>query len=292
MKREEIEQLLADYAGGEISAVDMERLEACFKNDPALKKEADELLVVWQALGNQAESQPMSNAPDEAFYHLLTTEKAAAQPKGRVIQIHTAWLKTVAAVAACALAFVIGRYTVNNVSPIIQYKTVYVKVPTQVKQPASQAVPVTTPVLAMQPAHQQNKTRLVEVVSPALTQQLRSVYASERMAAVTKLADSTKINTANLDMLALALREDPNPNVRLTIINALRPISARPTVQKVLIAALSNQDDSMIQSSIVDLLINAKSKLAIPQMIALLDDKKTDVMVQNKIKGGIESFLY
>jgi hypothetical protein len=291
MKREEIEQLLADYASGEISAADMQRLEACFRNDPALKKTADELLIVWQTLGNQAESQPMSDDADKAFYDLLATEKSAVQPKGRVIQIRTTWLKTAAAVAACVLAFLIGRYTVNNVSPTIQYKTVYVKVPAQVVQPAAR-VAAATPVLATQPAKHQNKINPVEVVSTALTQQLRWVYASERMAAVTKLADSTKINAANLDMLALALREDPNPNVRLTIINALRPISARPMVQKVLIAALNKQDDSMIQSSIVDLLINVRSKQALPQMIALLDDKKTDVMVQNKIKGGIESFLY
>jgi hypothetical protein len=47
----------------------------------------------------------------------------------------------------------------------------------------------------------------------------------------------------------------------------------------------------MVQSAILDLLIDARSKQAIPQMIALLDDKNTDVMVQNKIRGGIESFL-
>ena len=39
------------------------------------------------------------------------------------------------------------------------------------------------------------------------------------------------------------------------------------------------------------MLVTAKSKQAIPQMITLLDNKNTDAMVQNKIKDGIETFL-
>jgi len=293
MKREEIEQLLADYASGEISAMDMQRLEVCFANDPTLKKEAGELLTIWQALGIEAENQSVDQAPDQAFYALIATEKATLQPKGRVIQISAVWLKSAAAIAACALAFVIGRFTAPfDTAPLVQYKTVYVKQPVQVQPQIATSAPTVSPSVAKAPLQGQTKTSVTEVVNPLLVQQIRSVFASERMAAVSKLADSTQINTANLNMLAIALREDPNPSVRLSIVNALRPISARPKIQQVLIAAMNRQDNCMIQSQIVDLLINARSKQAIPQMMALLDDKHTDSMVQNKIKGGIESFLY
>jgi hypothetical protein len=291
MKREEIERLLAEYASDEISPADMQLLEECFKQQPELKKEANQMHAVWQMMGDPAESKPMSDETDKAFYTMLQSAKAQIKAKpGRVIRIHTGWLKAAGAIAACLLAFVIGRFTVNTPPAIIQYKTVYVKQPVPVQQPILQPTRTTASGIAAvaKPGIKPKADR----VNPALVQQLRSVYASERMTAVMKLADSTKLNTANLDLLALALNEDPNPNVRLTIINALRPISARPKVQQVLISALGKQDDTIIQSSIVDLLINAKSKQAIPEMIVLLDDKNTDAMVQNKIKGGIESLLY
>jgi HEAT repeat protein len=124
-----------------------------------------------------------------------------------------------------------------------------------------------------------------------LAQQLRSVYASDRIDAVMKLTTRPNLSDADLKMLQLALREDPNPNVRLTILNTLRPLAKQKNVQEVLISSLNQQGDVLVQSSIIDMLVDAKSKQAIPQMIALLDDKDTDVMVQNKIKGGIESFL-
>jgi HEAT repeat protein len=106
-----------------------------------------------------------------------------------------------------------------------------------------------------------------------------------------KIAGKSNLNTADLKMLEMALSEDPNPNVRLMVVNSLRPLLSRQNVQEVLINALDRQGDVMVQTSIVDMLVTAKSKQAIPQMITLLDNKNTDAMVQNKIKDGIETFL-
>ena len=93
-------------------------------------------------------------------------------------------------------------------------------------------------------------------------------------------------------MLQLALMEDPNTNVKLTILNSLRPLIAQTNVQDVLINALNQQDAVFIQTSIIGMLGDAKIKRAIPQMISLLDNKNINASVQDKIKDEIKQFMY
>lgn len=289
MKKEEIEHLLADYASGEISANDKARLEEMFAKDPALKQEADEMEEVWQAI-NQPNHQPGKDM-DNGFYAMLQNEKE--QQKGaRVVKINLTWLKTAAAVAACLAAFVIGRYTVSP-EKITEYKvkTVFVK------QPAiAQAIKTedTRPVFVSRPV--ENKTALAPKNSEpeehlTLAPQLRSVFASERMAAVAKLAAKADVTQNDLKMLEMVLNEDPSANVRLMVVNALQPMFAKNDVQQLFINTLGKQDDPLIQSTIVDILVEARSKQAVPQMLVLLDDKNTAPSTQTKIKTGIESFL-
>ncbi len=199
------------------------------------------------------------------------------------------WYKYAAAACIIAItAFAFGRFTVQPIS-IVKYQTVYVKQPATIQQPIVNQVPVVTTV-ARHALHKQKRVTASEP-SSELTQQLRSVYASERIGAIMKITAKNNLNGADLKMLALALSEDPNTNVRLAIINALRPMAARQDIQAVFIKALSGQNDELIKSSLVDLLIDTKSKQAIPQMIAMLGDKNTNADIQNKIKAGIESFL-
>ena len=285
MKREEIEQLLADYASGEISLADKKYLKELFKQDAKLKEEADELTAVWQSLNKIEGGERPGTGMDEKFYAMLQNAKADQQPAGRVIQLNVSLLRTTATIAACIAMFVIGRFTVSPIK-MVKYKTVFVKQPVN-RQPIN--APETLPAKTPRVVRQLEKENTDE--NSPLGRQLRSVYASERIDAVMKIAGKSNLNTADLKMLEMALSEDPNPNVRLMVVNSLRPLLSRQNVQEVLINALDRQGDVMVQTSIVDMLVTAKSKQAIPQMITLLDNKNTDAMVQNKIKDGIETFL-
>lgn len=281
MKREEIEQLLAEYVKGEISVENKRILENQFTNDPALKQQADEMLALWQMMDNTV----VDENNDAQFYNMLQTEKQNARTTN-IISLNKAWFYATAA-AACIIIFFAGRFTTSPVE-VIKYKTLIVKqqVPSQVQTIAQTAQPVISKTL--KPSKLKN-----EVEEPsALAQQLRSVYASERIDAITKITTQQTLSKSDLELLKMALREDPNTNVRLMILNTLKPLSTNKNVQDILISALNHQDNTLVQTSIVDLLVAVKSKQALPQMIVLLDDKNTDFMVQNKIKAGIESYLY
>ena len=295
MKREEIEQLLAEYVNGEISPANRRQLENLFGENPELKKEADEMLAAWLSLNALEENIQPDTAMDDQFYAMLQRAKTDQRMNSNVITINKTWLQVVAAILVCITAFGIGRFTAPPSAPVFKYRTVYIKQPAPVQQ--SLPTPVSAPVIAQiklqasAPPAKPVKER-VEADDSELAQQLRtSVYTSERIGAVMKITGRGKLNDADLQVLSKALREDPSANVRLAILDALRPLAARQDVQGVLISAMSNQDDQLIQTSIVDMLVDNKSKQAIPQMIVLLDDKNTNPLMQNKIKAGIESFL-
>lgn len=285
MKREEIEQLIAEYVHGKISAPNRLVLENLFANDPALKQEADEMLALWQMMDNTV----VEENNDEQFYDMLQDSKQNDN-SAKIIKLNfnKAWLYA-SAVAACIIIFFAGRFTTAPVE-IIKYKTLIVKqqVPAPVQQQIVQTAPL--PIIPKSPTKLKPKD---EVEAPsALAQQLRSVYASERIGAIMSLRGNKNINSADLKILEIALREDENPNVKLTIINVLQPLASQQNVQNVLIRALNTQDDAIAQSSLIDVLVNARSKQALPQMIALLDNKNTSAMVQDKIRDEIKRFAY
>lgn len=282
MKREEIEQLLADYVKGELSETNKVMLEIMFTNDPALKQEANEMLALWQMMDNAV----VEGNKDDEFYHMLQTEKHGGRLTN-VISLNKAWFYATAA-AACIIVFFAGRFTIAPVE-VIKYKTRIVKqeVPAPVQEPVVQIA-----TLAATPKPLVNTKSKAEVEMPsALAQQLRSVYVSERIDAIAKLSTKKTFSKGELKLLELALNEDPNPNVRLMVINSMRPLINVDGAQQVLIAGLNRQNNLLVQSLLVDVLVETKSKDAIPQMLALLDNKSTDIIVQNKIRGGIESFL-
>ena len=125
MKREEIEQLLAEYVNGEISPANRRQLENLFGENPELKKEADEMLAAWLSLNALEENIQPDTAMDDQFYAMLQRAKADQRMATGVVSINKTWLQAAAAVIICFTAFGIGRFTASP-EPVFKYKTVYI----------------------------------------------------------------------------------------------------------------------------------------------------------------------
>ncbi len=283
MKREEIEQLLAEYVSGKISAKNRQVLEKLLANDPALKQEADDMLALWQMMDNTF----IDENHDEQFYDMLQASKENNECV-KIVKLKPAATWFYAAAAACIVMFFIGKLTTTS-TEIIKYKTRIVR--QQIELPVQQPIaPIASVAKEKISAPISLKTE-TKVEESELAHQLRSVYVSERIDAIAKLSAKKNLSKSELKLLELALNEDPNPNVRLMVINSMRSLININGAEEVLISGLNRQNNLIVQSLLVDVLVENKSKEAIPQMLALLDNKNTDVIVQNKIRGGIESFI-
>lgn len=283
MKREEIEELITEYVTGEISPERGQQLHFLFESDPLIKQEAEEMLSAWQALNNTGKE--FDKAEDAKFYQMLDDAKQQNKPAAKVIRLN--WLMNVAAaVILVALAFIIGRQT----APV---KTTAITKTVLIKQPALPAQVITKviyePPVVKAPVVHKAMAKAVEKAAPqvndTLNVQLRSVYASERLAAIMSIAKKPQLTPADLKQLELVLKEDPSPNVRLATIDLLRPLAKQQNIQNVLAGAFNEQDNGAVQASIVDILLDNHST----QIKTLTRNRNITAAVQEKIMAGIEN---
>jgi hypothetical protein len=286
MGNEEIEELVMDFIEGDRSDSKRKLLEDLFARDSRLKEETMQDLKLWKLFNRVEDDTPFNSETDIQFYALLQRAKV-----DQLAYTHTFlycnrhWVNVAAVIIFCLIAFSVGRFTKPQVS-INRYQTVFVKVPLKQNQLVSTSIG-----LSVRRSHKTPERYKVNFDYIILNKEMQSLYASKRIMAIVKITERGNLNDADLKILGSALKGDPNPNVRLTILNALRPLSSHVNVQAILLDALNKQDDETIQTEIIDMLINAKSKQAIPRFIAMLDDKKTNMVVQSEIKTGIENFL-
>jgi hypothetical protein len=116
---------------------------------------------------------------------------------------------------------------------------------------------------------------------------LQQQSASERLKGVNTSSrleqPGTEIVTALLD----TLRHDPNVNVRLATVDALRRFSGRDAVRKTVVEALTEQDSPLVQIAMVDFILEAAG----PETRAVLQRLAEDMMLNQAVRARAERGL-
>jgi hypothetical protein len=87
-----------------------------------------------------------------------------------------------------------------------------------------------------------------------------------------------------------AMLEDPNVNVRLAALDALRPTADRPETRTRLVAAVAEQDSPLVQLSLIDLLLESGGPLAektLKDLQQLLDNPDLDPVVRGYLRDRL-----
>ena len=72
-----------------------------------------------------------------------------------------------------------------------------------------------------------------------------------------------------LAALLTAVNHDPNVNVRLAAVDALRKFAGSPEVRNTLDQTLAGQDSPLVQIALIDLIVDVRDKGAAPSLLAL-----------------------
>ncbi|MFC1692327.1 zf-HC2 domain-containing protein [Candidatus Latescibacterota bacterium] len=94
-----------------------------------------------------------------------------------------------------------------------------------------------------------------------------------------------------LSLLLVTLNSDPNINVRLAAVNALRVFCDSPWVRTELTNSLSSQTSPLVQISLIDLLVEVREQGAFAVFSALIDDQKSIEEVKKRAKWGINQII-
>ncbi len=106
--------------------------------------------------------------------------------------------------------------------------------------------------------------------------------SSDRLQAIALTAQHGQTDSKVLEALLLALRSDPNVDVRLASLNALAAHGAQPMVRTGLVEALQPQQSPLVQIELINLLVELRHPNAVRQLQAIQQDKQLNPVVRQR----------
>src|SRR5579862_910681 len=259
MNCDQVKEHIADYLAGTLDPAAAEELDEHFARCSACKQETAALSETWEMLGVLQQEQPSTSLRSrfyqslEAYQQGLAAAAAPAPAKRRFFD--WGWYGWAWSTALLVLGIGAGQW------------------------------------LGVRGRGQADLARLQDevhnmrqmVTLSLLTQQ----SASERLRGVDYSFRVDQSDTQVLKALLHAVNYDPNVNVRLAAVDALRKFSSSPSVRGTLDQSLMKQESPMVQLALIDLIVDMRDKTAAPSLASLERSAATDKNVKEKAQWGL-----
>jgi hypothetical protein len=254
MRCEDIAEKLPDYLAGTVDAATRAALGQHLEGCPACRQESEGLAATWSSLGNIPAPPANSRAMRARLTASIERERFAQAPR-RAVWWSNPLVSACAATVVLAVGVVLGRATDR----------------------APTAAPEVT-------ALHQELRDLRQMVTLSLMQQQS---ASERLRGVS-LSNSVdgsgdEIVTALLD----TLKHDPNVNVRLASVDALKRFAERDVVRRVTVDALDSQTSPLVQMALIDFVVETQDRDAVGAL-RKLSAGATNETVRTRAAWGVQ----
>jgi anti-sigma factor RsiW len=296
MQCEQLKERLADYWAGTLSQAERHAVEAHVAGCEPCRIEAAELGETWRALGTIADEEP-SPALETRFHAMLDAwrdgERAAAT----------------AATSAMAMSAenVMGGVNVLPMKPVSRTANVFARSSQEHRasfwRPALQ---LAAAVLLLaggfmagrgwpNAAHEQARNEVSELRG--------EVRGMREMVAMTLLQGDSAIGRLQgvswshqlerpsdqvLTTLLETLQHDPNVNVRLASIDALRAFATQDQVRTGLVEALGSKQSPMTQIALIDALTDLRERRSVNTLRTIADDQKQNEAVRQRARRGLQ----
>jgi hypothetical protein len=255
MTCDQVREQIADYLAGSLDQTAAEELDDHFAHCVTCKQETGALAETWRMLGLLEAGEP-SPAVRPRFYESLEAYRqglASASPAidlGRGAPARRpffdwgarGWTNTPVFQLACAAALLVVGIVVGQW-------------------------------LSLRDRGQGDLARLQDEVrgmrQMVTLSLLQQQSAGERLRGVDYAYRVEQSDTQVLSALLHAVNHDPNVNVRLAAVDALRKFAGSPEVRNTLDQVLSKQDSPLVQIALIDLIVDVRDKAAAPSLQAL-----------------------
>jgi anti-sigma factor RsiW len=256
MTCEEIKPLFAEYWNGTLSPEDRARVEQHLEACASCRAESARLGTLWRNLALLPPDEPGS-AVRERFYETLSAYRdgAATGVKQRAA-VWPALSRIAAGLALMAAGAAIGYGLRSNQASANEI--------TQLRGEVN---------------------NMRQLVTLSLLQQQS---ASERLRGVSWAVRAEPSDTEVLDALLTHVSHDPNVNVRLAAVDALRPFASNRITREAVMQALAGQTEPIVQVALIDLLVDLKEKEAAQELKRVSLDDMADSGVRERARWALE----
>lgn len=253
MDKEKLESLLIDFIDGKLGDSERQAVAQLLAEDETAYALYQQLKEVMQVMDNAPVLEPAVGGQMQ-FEAMLHKEQRATR-KRTIALPSPVWYRVAAAVALLLIGggagFLISRHN--------QQQEEIAKLRTEMRL---------TKELMM--------ARLGNEESP-----------SQRILGVKAAYSMNKADDEIVQALVTTMNSDPNSNVRLAAIEALRKFQNDPRVRKALIAALSQQTDPVVQIALIQCMVEMKEKQALKPLQDIVEDQDVLPAVKDEAYAGI-----
>ena len=274
MRCEEVRQRFAEYLAGSLDAGAAQELEQHVASCAECQAEFAGVEVLWKALGDLPAPVVPSNRMRERFSAMLAAERASAdrRPASRLDRGRTwtpaFWPGEPLVQMALAASLLIVGVLAGRALPARQVQ--------QVSLPSSEIAEVRTELHDMR-----------QMLTLSLMQQQS---ATERLRGVSWTAQIDQPGNEVVSALLDTLLHDPNVNVRLAAVDALRRFSDRPEVRLGTKRAITDKTSPMLQVAVIDFMVDTRDPQAPALFRTLAQDGSLDEQVRGRAQWGLERF--
>jgi len=272
MKCPEAEALTVDYLMGSLPPPAAVQLKAHLKDCPACRETFQNAAEAWRRLGSLPEAKPSEALRERVDAIIEAYRQGMAEAPHRPLESARArWADWLAGWRTRPLAFHLALAA------------------------AAFAAGILTPPFwsrAGNPAEALDDLRgevghLRQMVTLTL---LRQPSASERLEGVSYSYSVSPEDEKVLAALLQALDSDPNVNVRVAAVDALRQYAARTPVRAGLLRSLAKESSPLVQIELIDLLLQQREKGCIPLLEQIEKNAGLDPAVRAQAKKALLQF--
>ena len=266
--REQFAAHVANRPGEPLHSEIAEHLLGC----ELCRLETSEMKALWTALGSITTPQPGPEARDrfdlmlEAYRHGVEHSSSQSLWQGMNAWIGSWWPRQPALQFGLTVILItIGVASGASLRPV------------QPPQPVAQA---SDEMIAM-------RSELMEMRQMVALSLMQQQSASDRLRGVNWSYQLQQPGQEVLSAMLDTLMHDPNVNVRLATVDALRQFGNQPVVRRGVLEALNRQESPMVQVALIGLAVDLDEKESIPTLRRLSGEQNLDIAVRERAQRGL-----
>jgi anti-sigma factor RsiW len=258
MKCDQVKEHIADYLAGALSRTEAEELDEHFAQCAACKQETAALSETWEMLGLLEQEQPSAQVRPRFYQSLEAYQQglqAATPPPAKRRFFDWGWQGWAWSAALLVAGLGAGQWLGQRDRGRADLAGL-----------------------------QDEVHHMRQLVTLSLLEQQS---ASERLRGVDYSSRVDQSDAPVLAALLHAVNQDPNVNVRLAAVDALRKFAGNPSVKGSLDQSLVKQDSPLVQLALIDFIVDERDKAALPSLAALERSPTADKNVKEKALWGL-----
>ena len=262
MKCKQVSEQIPGYLAGFLDSGDMLRIQSHAAHCASCQTELDQLGQAWSNLSALPDEEP-SPASSQRFYTMLEAYRHGLdEPKTAPHKKPSRWRPRSMGASLWGLAWSLailafGFWLGGNGARLERDETSALK---------------------------QNLNDMTQRVSLSM---MRQNLPGDRLTGVRWTAEIDRPSPEILETLLQILDHDPNPNVRLSAVDALYHYRGQEPVRKGLVRSLTRQNSPLVQIALIDTLIALDQKDASTELESLLGVDGLDPTVRMKAQQGL-----